>query len=95
MAQRHKSALKRHRQSVKRAARNRVIRSRTRNSVRDLRLTIGSNDVAKAEEELRSVVKALDKAVTKGVLHRNNASRQISRLSRHVARLRESSAAAS
>ena len=90
MAQRHKSAIKRHRQSVKRAARNQIVRTHVRRAVRELRETIASKDVAKAETLLPKVMKTVDKAVTKGVLHRNNAGRRISRLSRQVALLKAS-----
>ena len=88
MAQRHKSAIKRHRQNVKRAARNQVVRTHVRHAVRELRETIGRKDVEVARTQLRAVMKTLDKAVTKGVLHRNNASRRISRLSHQVAALK-------
>ena len=88
LAQRHKSAIKRHRQSVKRAARNQVVRTHVRHAVRDLRETIGRKDVEVARTQLRAVMKTLDKAVTKGVLHRNTASRKISRLALAVRKLK-------
>jgi len=87
VAQRHKSAVKRHRQSVKLAERNRVIRTHVRHSMRTLREAIGNKDTASAQSELRSTIQTLDKAVTQGVLHRNNAARRIARLSRQVAGL--------
>ncbi len=90
MAQRHQSAIKRHRQSVKRHARNQMIRTRVRHTIRDLREIIENQDVAAAETKLRSVATMVQKAVTKGVLHRNTASRYISRLSHQVAALRAS-----
>jgi small subunit ribosomal protein S20 len=88
LATRHKSAIKRHRQSVKRQERNTAIRTRVRHIIRETRATIGSNDVEAAEKQLREAVKALTKASSKGVLHRNNASRRISRLTKQVAALR-------
>ncbi len=88
MAQRHKSAVKRHRQNVKRAARNQVIETHVRHAVRELRETIERKDASTAATQLRAVMKTLGKAVTKGVLHRNNASRHVSRLSRQVAALK-------
>jgi small subunit ribosomal protein S20 len=88
LAQRHKSAIKRHRQSVKRQARNQSIRIRVRHTVRELREIIAKKDVAAAEVKLRSVTTTVQKAVTKGVLHRNNADRRISRLSTQIAALR-------
>ena len=88
MAQRHKSAIKRHRQSVKSQARNQVVRTHVRHAVRELREVIAKKDTATAETMLRDTMKTLDKAVTKGVLHRNNAARRISRLSQQVAALK-------
>jgi len=88
LAQRHPSAVKRHRQNVKRQARNQVVRTRVRHAVRELREIIAKKDTATAETMLRDTMKTLDKAVTKGVLHRNNAARRISRLSQQVAALK-------
>lgn len=91
MAQRHPSAIKRHAQNLKRAKRNQVVRTHVRHIVRELRDTIARKDIAAAETQLRSVMKTVDKAVTKGVLHRNNAARRISRLSHQVAALKKAS----
>ncbi len=88
MAQRHKSAIKRHRQNIKRQARNQTIRTHVRHTVRDLREIIAKKDVATAETKLRSVMATVQKAVTKGVIHRNNAARHIARLSQQIAALR-------
>ena len=88
MAQRHKSAVKRHRQNVKRQVRNQVVRTLVRHAVRELREVIAKKDTATAETMLRDTMKTIDKAVTKGVLHRNNAARRISRLSQQVAALK-------
>lgn len=89
MAKRHPSALKRNRQSEKKRVRNRVIRARFRGEVRDIREAIDRGDAPASEEQLRVVMKSLDKAVTKGVLHRNAASRRIGRLSKQVAALKK------
>ncbi len=88
MAQRHKSAIKRHRQNLKRTVRNQAVRTRVRHAVREIRETIGRNDAAAAETELRTAMKTIDQAATKGVLHPNNAARRISRLSRRIAALK-------
>jgi small subunit ribosomal protein S20 len=88
LAQRHQSAIKRHRQNIKRQARNQVVRTRVRHAVRELRETIARKDAASADTLLRATMKTVDKAVTKGVLHRNNASRRIARLSQQVAALK-------
>lgn len=88
MAQRHKSAIKRHRQSETRAARNKVILTHVRHAVRKLREIIERKEADVAATELKAVMKTIDQAVTKGVLHRNNASRRIARLHRQVAALK-------
>jgi len=80
----HPSAQKRHRQSVKRQARNQSIRSRVRTFVKRVRESIEAKNLEEANTRLRSATRAIDKAVTKGVLHRNTASRKISRLTRAV-----------
>lgn len=91
LAQRHKSAIKRHRQNLKQTARNQIVRTQVRHAVRELRETISSKDAGSAETQLRAVMKTINKAVTKGVLHRNNASRRISRLSQQIAALKKAS----
>jgi small subunit ribosomal protein S20 len=85
LAERHKSAIKRHRQNVKRAARNQMVRTQVRHAVRALRESIARKETDTLDTQLRAVMKTVDKAVTKGVLHRNNAARRIARLSRQVA----------
>lgn len=83
----HPSAQKRHRQSVKRQARNTAIRSRVRTHVRRLRESIAAGNATEAAERLRTATRAISKAATKGVLHRNTASRKISRLTLAVRKL--------
>jgi small subunit ribosomal protein S20 len=83
----HPSALKRHRQSVKRHSRNQAIKSRVKNLVRAVRDAVRGGDTSAARQRLAQATKALDKAVTHGVFHRNNASRRIARLTKAVGRL--------
>lgn len=77
----HFSALKRARQTEKRTARNRANRSRLRTALRQLRESLAKGDKQAAEQVFRQTVAALDKAIQKGVLHENTASRYKSRLS--------------
>ena len=77
----HFSALKRARQTEKRTARNRANTSRLRTALRGLRESLAKGDKAAAEKTYRETVSALDKAVQKGVIHNNTASRYKSRLS--------------
>jgi len=79
-----KSTAKRQRQSEKARARNRSIRSETRALAKKVTRALLEGNVEVAKGELPAVVRALDKAVTKGVLHRKTASRKISRLTRAV-----------
>jgi small subunit ribosomal protein S20 len=90
MAVRHKSALKRARQNERRNARNRSLRSALRTVIKSFRAKVAAKDMQGAEQELPKVHQAIDKAVTKGVLHRNTASRGKSRA---VAALKRAGAA--
>jgi small subunit ribosomal protein S20 len=83
----HPAALKRHRQSEKRRLRNRGIKSRLRHLVREVRAAVSARDPDAAVKSLATAGRALDKAATKGVLHRRNAARRISRLARAVSAL--------
>ncbi|HKJ30011.1 MAG: 30S ribosomal protein S20 [Desulfuromonadales bacterium] len=80
----HKSAEKRHRQSKIRNARNTHIRSTMRSYVKKLRLAIADGDVETAKSLLEKTVPYIDKAATKGVIHKATASRKIGRLTKLV-----------
>ena len=83
----HPSALKRHRQALKRTERNKALRTRVRHIVRTLRRAVEQQDTSTATETLGHARRELDMAVTKGLLHRNNAAPKISRLTRAVHKL--------
>ncbi len=74
-----KSAEKRNRQAPQRAARNRIMRSGARTAVKKARTAVESNDPTSAEA-VQTAISALDRAASKGVIHKNNASRRKSRL---------------
>jgi len=80
----HLSALKRARQTAKRTATNRNNTSRLRGSLRLMREALAKGDKTAAEKTYRETVSALDKAIQKGVLHKNTAARYKSRLSARV-----------
>ncbi len=80
----HKSAIKRHKQSLARAARNRAARSRVKNSVKAVRAAIQAKDTEAAGQALVKATSVLDKAATKGSIHWKQAARKISRLSKAV-----------
>jgi small subunit ribosomal protein S20 len=80
----HFSALKRARQTTKRTATNRANTSRLRTALRDLRESIEKGDKPATEQLYRTTVSVLDKAIQKGTLHENTASRYKSRLGKRV-----------
>lgn len=80
----HKSALKRLRQTSKRQARNVHVRSRMRTVIKRLREAIDSSDATAAQGYLKEAIKVIDSTRSKGVIHRRNASRKISRLTKAV-----------
>ena len=80
----HKSVIKRHRQSLKRGKRNQQVKSRIRTLVRKVRSAVEGQNRQTALAELRQTGQALDKAVSKGIMKRNTASRRFSRLARSV-----------
>ena len=84
----HLSALKRARQTERRTARNRANTSTLRTQLRELRETIAKGDKAAAEQTYRRTVSALDKAIQKGTLPENTASRYKSRLGARVAAMK-------
>ena len=80
----HKSAEKRVRQNEKRREVNRGNRSRLRTGIKKLRAAMESGDGGSAQALLPETVSLIDKAVQKGVLHRNAAARYKSRLTVRV-----------
>ena len=78
----HKSAEKRMRQNEKRRKINRSNRTRVRSAIKNLRNALSSGDGSKAKELLPNTISTIDKAVQKGVLHKNAAARYKSRLTR-------------
>ena len=80
----HKDALKRARQSAERRLRNRHYRSRMLNQIKALRAVIENGDAEAAQAMLPSVVSTIQKTSQRGVIHKRNAARRISRLSRAV-----------
>lgn len=80
----HKSALKRARQNVVRRARNKAVKTRVKNVVKDVRQAVAENAGDATQDRLKEAKSIIDKAATKGVIHKRTAARKISRLSRMV-----------
>jgi small subunit ribosomal protein S20 len=83
----HKSAEKRIRQNIKRNAINRANRSKLRTQIKKLRTALEAADKSQGSELLTPTVSLIDKAVNKGIIHKNTAARYKSRLTRHVSEL--------
>lgn len=77
-----KSALKRIRVEQRRRLRNRSILSATRTAVKKFEKALNQVDRSEAEALLKEAISKLDRAVSKGVLHRNTAARKKARLQR-------------
>lgn len=69
-----KSQIKRIKTNEKARQRNQAVRSAVRTEIRKFRAAVEAGDKAAAETQLRVASRSLDKAVTKGVFHRNNAA---------------------
>ena len=80
----HKSAEKRDRQSVKRRERNVSSKSEVKTRIKSLLSAVGTKDKEASEKALKAAVPAIDKAAAKGVIHKKNASRKISRLTKKI-----------
>ena len=80
----HFSALKRARQTEKRTATNRASKSRLRSALRKFRTALSAGNREQADAGYRETTSVLDKAVQKGVLHKNTASRYKSRLGKRL-----------
>jgi small subunit ribosomal protein S20 len=82
----HKSALKAHRQSLKNRERNRQLRSRLRGALKGIRTALDTSDSTGTRSAVKETVSLIDKMASKGIIHRNAASRYKSRLSARVAK---------
>ncbi len=79
------TAVKRHRQNIKRRIRNRMVKSELRTNTRRLFELVESQSTEDAKKQYVSVANLLDRAVSKGVLHRNTAARKKHRLHKVLA----------
>ena len=82
----HLSAKKRIRQTAKRTLRNRALRSATRTAIKKFRLLLEQGGPENLKTAYPGVQKMIDKAVTKGILHRKTAARYKSRLALEMAK---------
>ena len=83
----HPSVVKRHRQSLKKRSRNQETKSKIKTLIKKARHAVASQNSESASTEVRAVDRELSKAVSKGIIKRNTASRWLSRLARSASRL--------
>ncbi len=83
----HASADKRARQSLKRRMQNRMQKAAMRSAVKRVDAAIEAGDKNAAGEALKVAVPLLDRAGRKGLIHKSQASRRVSRLTAHVKNL--------
>lgn len=77
-----KSAIKRVRNTETRTAHNKMVKSRLKTSIKSFKKAIDANSIDEAKANLAIAVKAIDKAASKGLLHKNNAANKKSRLTK-------------
>lgn len=80
----NKSAIKRTAQAEKRRVRNSHVKSTMKTKVKRTIISIDAKDRENVETLFRDAVSSIDKASSKGVIHRNNAARKVSRLSKKL-----------
>ena len=85
MATRHASAVKAHRQTLKRTAHNRELRSTLRTALKNIRAAIDAGRTADAKALLTDTFSVIDKVSGKGIIHDNAAGRYKSRLTKRLA----------
>jgi small subunit ribosomal protein S20 len=86
----HKSALKRARQSKTKRLTNLGYKTKAKRAVKEVRSAVSNNSADEARESLVRAVSIIQKTASKGVIHKNKASRKISRLARQVNKLTSS-----
>lgn len=80
----HKSSDKRLRQSAKKRLRNRIVKSSCRTAVKKVNKALEGNDIDSAKDFFQVAQKALASAASKGIYHKKNAARKISRLAQKL-----------
>ena len=83
----HKSAIKRDRQSKAQRLRNMAYKTRGKSAIKEVRLATANKGIEDARLSLNKAVSVLQKTQSKGAIHKNTASRKISRLARQVNKL--------
>lgn len=83
----HASAIKKDRQALRRRQHNRTMMAALKTAVKKVRTAVTARDTTGAKHALAEMVPTLSRAASKNLIHRNRASRLVSRLTRHTNRL--------
>ena len=84
-----KSQIKRNKQNEKAHQRNKAVKSELRTYVRKFREAVESGNVEEATVAMRTASRKLDKAVSKGVIHKNQAANRKSAIARRLSELQD------
>ena len=76
----HKDAVKRHNQSIRRRDRNRYYKSTMRTMTKRFRTAVEAGEIDEAQQLLFGNVKLIQKIAQKGIIHKNQAARRVSRM---------------
>jgi len=85
----HPSAEKRDRQNKKHKIRNSAVKSKTKTEIKKVLAAVEELDRESSEKALKNAITVIKKAASKGVYHKNNASRKVSRLTKKVNALKK------
>jgi small subunit ribosomal protein S20 len=85
----HPSAEKRDRQNKKHKIRNAAVKSKTKTEIKKVLAAVEELDRDSSEKALKNAITVIKKAASKGVYHKNNASRKVSRLTKKVNALKK------
>ena len=80
----HKSAIKRHKQSLVRKERNKAVKTSLRTASKRVEASVTGTDNVDAATQLQLAIKAFDRAASKGVIHKKTAARNKSRLTKKL-----------
>lgn len=84
-----RSAIKRNRQNKKRREHNRVFRGQARTYIKQVDEAINAGDSKQAEASVTLAISALDRAASKGIIHKNNAARRKSAVMRKLTAMKK------
>ncbi len=83
----HKSALKRAKQNEIQRVRNKGYKTKVKKAVKEVRTALAENTQAQAKETLVRAISVIQKSASKGIIHKNQAARKVSRLTLQVNKL--------